>query len=102
MFDLGWAEILVVLVVTLLVVGPEDLPRVLHGIKQFVQKLSALAKECMDSCNAVVGDDVHAVKEELKTIIDMEGNEREVYDLSDFMPPPDEPPTKTSHKGDSI
>ncbi len=34
MFDLSWTHILIVLVVALLVVGPKDLPRMMHTRRQ--------------------------------------------------------------------
>jgi len=32
MFDIGWPELLVICVVALVVVGPEDLPKIMHTL----------------------------------------------------------------------
>ena len=45
MFDIGWPEILVVAVLTLLVVGPRDLPVVLRTVGKYVGKLRALGRD---------------------------------------------------------
>ncbi len=44
-FGIGSAELLVVVVVALLVVGPKDLPRLLRTIGNFVAKIRGLARE---------------------------------------------------------
>ena len=45
MFDIGWPEILVVAVLTLLVVGPKDLPVVLRTVGKYVGKLRAAGRD---------------------------------------------------------
>lgn len=46
MFDLfSWSHILILLVVALVVVGPKDLPRLMHMIGQWVGKARAMANE---------------------------------------------------------
>ena len=45
MFDIGWSEMLVLAVVTILVVGPRDLPRMLRTVGQFVGKARRMAGE---------------------------------------------------------
>ncbi len=44
-FGLGSTELLVIVVVALLVVGPKDLPRLLRTIGNFVAKIRGLARE---------------------------------------------------------
>jgi sec-independent protein translocase protein TatB len=44
-FDLGWSELFIIGLVTLLVVGPKDLPRVLRTISQLVAKARGMARE---------------------------------------------------------
>ena len=38
MLDIGWMELIVVAAVTLIAVGPKELPRVMHTIGQFAGK----------------------------------------------------------------
>ena len=45
MFDIGWSEMLVLAVVTILVVGPRDLPRMLRTVGQAVGKVRRMAGE---------------------------------------------------------
>ena len=42
-FDLGWSELLVVLVICLLVVGPRELPGLVRGITRIMRKIRSLA-----------------------------------------------------------
>lgn len=45
MFDIGWSELLVVLVVALVVVGPKDLPRLMRTAGRWVGKARAMANQ---------------------------------------------------------
>lgn len=45
MLDIGWNELLIVALVTILVVGPKELPHVLRTVTQFVRKMRAMASE---------------------------------------------------------
>ena len=39
MFDVGWAEILVIVAVAVMVIGPQDIPKVMYGIGRFMRRL---------------------------------------------------------------
>ncbi len=45
MFDIGWSEILLVLVVALVVVGPKDLPRLIRMVGRWVGKARRMADQ---------------------------------------------------------
>lgn len=45
MFDIGWSELLVIAVVTIVVVGPKDLPKVLRAAGQFSRQARKMANE---------------------------------------------------------
>jgi len=45
MLDVGWNELLIIALVTILVVGPKELPHVLRTVTQFFRKLRAMASE---------------------------------------------------------
>jgi len=39
MFDIGWSEILVIVVVAVLVIGPKDIPKILYQVGRFSRRL---------------------------------------------------------------
>ncbi|HYN39219.1 MAG TPA: Sec-independent protein translocase protein TatB [Rhodospirillales bacterium] len=45
MFDIGWAELFVIAVVALIVVGPKDLPKVLRSAARVMQKARGMSRE---------------------------------------------------------
>lgn len=45
MIDLSWSHILIVLVVALVVVGPKDLPRLMHMIGRWLARARAMADQ---------------------------------------------------------
>lgn len=51
MFDLGWAELLVIGIVALIVVGPKDLPVLFRKVGQFVGKAKGMAREFSTAMN---------------------------------------------------
>lgn len=55
MFDIGLPELIVVFVIVLLVVGPEDVPRILYRLGKFVRYVSGH----WDSMRNALGDVMH-------------------------------------------
>ena len=45
MFDIGWSEMAVIAFLTLIVIGPRELPQVLRTVGQWVRKAQSLARE---------------------------------------------------------
>ena len=45
MLDVGWSELLLIGVVALIVVGPEDLPRMFHALGRMTAKARSMARE---------------------------------------------------------
>jgi len=54
MFDIGWPEIFVVAVVTLVVVGPKEIPHVLRNVMGWVKKARSLAREFQSGVDDMV------------------------------------------------
>lgn len=54
MLDLGWTEMLVVVVVAILVIGPKDLPRALRSLGRWVGKARAVAREFQSSVDEMI------------------------------------------------
>lgn len=54
MFDIGWAELMVIACVAIIVVGPKDLPRMLRTFGQIVGKMRRMANEFQSTFNDAV------------------------------------------------
>ncbi len=39
MLDFSWAELFVIIVVALVVIGPKDIPQIMHALGRFVRRL---------------------------------------------------------------
>jgi len=68
MFGLGWAEIMVVGVVALIVIGPKELPVVFRKVGQFIGKAKAMAREFTTAMNEAA--DESGLKEAVDTVND--------------------------------
>ena len=66
MFGLGWAEIMVVGVVALIVIGPKELPVVFRKVGQFIGKAKAMAREFTTAMNDAA--DESGLKEAVDTV----------------------------------
>lgn len=51
MFDLGWAELLVIGIVALIVVGPKDLPTLFRNVGRFMGRMRSMAREFSTAMN---------------------------------------------------
>ncbi len=78
MFDIGWTEIIVIIIVGCLVLDFKDIPKIIKGIKQFIKHCNDLVTEAKQ----IFTD----LEQEAKKIIDLDGNEQITYDLSDVIP----------------
>ena len=66
MFDLGWTELLLIGIVALIVVGPEDLPTMFRAAGNFVGKAKRMAREFSQAMNeAADGAGVSDLKKSL-------------------------------------
>lgn len=54
MFDVGLPELLVIVIVALVVVGPKDLPRVVRGFARTIAKMRRMVDEFMGAVNDYV------------------------------------------------
>ncbi|MCR9070201.1 MAG: Sec-independent protein translocase protein TatB [Alphaproteobacteria bacterium] len=69
MFDLGWQEFLLIAIITVIVVGPKDLPRVVRSISQFVRKARSMAREFQSSLEEVAREaELDDVRREVQSI----------------------------------
>lgn len=62
MFNIGWAEGLVILVVAVFVIGPKELPKLMYGLGRLVRRVQymkfALSRQFDDVLNQIDLDDL--------------------------------------------
>lgn len=57
MFDIAWSEMLVVLAVAVVVIGPKDLPRVLYTAGKFIRKIRMFTGDIQKSLDRIILDE---------------------------------------------
>ena len=71
MFDISWGELLIVMVVALVVVGPKDLPKLMRKAGQWAGRARAMADQFRKSFDEMARqselDELRAEVERLKT-----------------------------------
>ena len=66
MFDIGWSEMAVILMVALIVIGPKDLPRVARTIGKWTGKARAMAREFQRSLDDMAREaELQDIKKEM-------------------------------------
>lgn len=62
MFNIGWAEGLVILVVAVFIIGPKELPKMMYGLGRLVRRVQymkfALSRQFDDVLNQIDLDDL--------------------------------------------
>jgi sec-independent protein translocase protein TatB len=101
MFDLGWSEMAVILMVALIVIGPKDLPRVARTIGKWTAKARGMAREFQRSLDDMAREaELQDIKAEMDKLsrTDLRHQIEETIDpdrsLRDGMRPPAESTTK--------
>lgn len=73
-FSIGWAELLIVGVIALIVIGPKDLPVVFRNVGQWVGKMRAMAREFQFAMNeAAEQSGINEAKEQFQKATSLEG-----------------------------
>ncbi|MBY0354239.1 MAG: Sec-independent protein translocase protein TatB [Rickettsiales bacterium] len=93
MFGLSFSELMVIVVVALLVVGPDDLPRMVRAALRFFRSMTALGQDIRRQMEEVIGDEElgelrklrESIRGQQQFIIDQQGEYREVFDISELM-----------------
>lgn len=57
MFDIGWSEMLLVLAVAIVVIGPKDMPRALHSAGKFIRKIRIFTGDIQRSLDRIVHEE---------------------------------------------
>lgn len=101
MFDLSLTEILIVVVVGVIFIGPKDLPVVLRAVAKGMAQLRVLWRELKITFDEVaretgLNETKDEINREMRLITGDDGKKYESYDISDFLPPEeDKPVTRT-------
>lgn len=67
MFDIGWSEMGLILMVALIVIGPKDLPRVARQVGRWSGKARAMAREFQRSIDDMAREaELHDIKQEIE------------------------------------
>ncbi|PIR31940.1 MAG: twin-arginine translocase subunit TatB [Alphaproteobacteria bacterium CG11_big_fil_rev_8_21_14_0_20_44_7] len=77
MFGISWGELLIAAIAALIVIGPNELPKVLRNIGQIIGKLKSIANEF----SRAIEKEAEAPKKYIK---DLDGNLQETYDINDL------------------
>jgi sec-independent protein translocase protein TatB len=107
MFDIGWSEMAVIMLVALVVIGPKDLPRLARTLGQWVAKGRSMAREFQRSLEDMAReaelDDVKReiekvgrtnIKKSIEKTIDPTGELGRAFDTNSSSPSSGKAPTK--------
>ena len=84
MFSLGWMEISIILIITVIVVGPKEIPTVIKFLKSITSGLGKLSREFKSTVNEI--SHIEEVKDIKKEILDTkESIVKEGKDLDEFI-----------------
>ena len=73
MFDLGWQELFVIGTVTLIVVGPKDLPKLLNRVGKVLGKIKQVAREFSEQINETAEiEEINNLRNDLSKHTDVE------------------------------
>ncbi len=68
MFSLGWMEISIILIITVIVVGPKEIPTVVKFVKNLTSGIRKLSKEFKSTVNEI--SHLEEIKDIKKEILD--------------------------------
>ncbi len=99
MLDIGWSELFIVVLVALLVIGPKDLPRVIHGLGKWVRKARAAAGEFQRHFDEMVREaDLQEVRDDVRKL-KMMGKLDAVQQMNKLIDPDGQIPTPAKPSG---
>ena len=83
MFDVGWQELFIIAVVTIVVIGPKEIPRVLRTVMLWTRKIKGMAREFQNSIDDLAREtELDDIKKELQRAKDFD-LERDIEDAID-------------------
>lgn len=118
MFDIGWDEMALIAVVSLIVIGPKDLPKVLRQVGRWTRKAREMASDFQRGMDDMVKeselDDLkkqvakvaepNLLRQEIDKAIDPTGEVAKAMDLPplDLNTPPDSAPAPEAIAKDTV
>jgi len=67
MFDIGWQELFIIGLVTIIVIGPKELPKVLRTVTLWVRKIRGMARDFQESIEELAREaELDEMKRELE------------------------------------
>ena len=83
MFSLGWMEMSIILIITIVVVGPKEIPTVVRFIKSITQNLRKVSREFSSTVDEITHiQEVKDIKKEIldtKEVVLKEGKELDEF-----------------------
>lgn len=87
MLNIGFSELLLVVVAALLLIRPKDYPTVIRALAKIVREVRELIDGVRRQVDGVMNDSgINELKTQTRTIIDLEGREQIAYDVADILP----------------
>ena len=84
MFSLGWMEISIILIITIVIVGPKETPTVIRFVKSITKNLRKVSREFTSTIDEITH--IQEVKDIKKEILDTkEAVLKEGKDLDEFI-----------------
>lgn len=95
MFDLSWTETALVLLVGLVVIGPEELPQVIRKVRRIFKQMKQMARDFTAEAESLletseINETVNRIEEDVTYITNEQGARYASYsldDLKDIIPP---------------
>ena len=75
MFSFGWSEIVLIVIVVIIVVGPKEIPNLLKQLGNFSKSLKKISREFKNSLNEIAEEnDIKDVKKSISDIKNLKDN----------------------------
>lgn len=93
MLNVGFSELLLIVVAAILFIGPKDYPAVIRFVAKTIREFRAFIHGMKSQMDGVMRDaGIDEFKAQTRTIIDLDGKPQIAYDVSDLTPPTKEEP----------
>lgn len=85
MLDIGFSELLLIVVAAILFIGPKDYPVIIRKVAGFYRELRGIAQGVRAQVDQLMDESgINEVKQQTRTIIDLHGKEQQAFDVSDL------------------